>query len=163
MTAATVRVVDLEPINPPVRTLHLVPQPLPTWQQLAFALDPAHAPQPDAPPSLDPALAGMPDVDTWVRQLVVGLLEALAGTRPPQQLVRWLEPTVFLAVTARCKAAPARPGPIRATVSSVHSQCPTEGIVEATAVVRLGNRFRAVALRLRADEGRWRCAAVQVL
>lgn len=163
MSAAPLRVVALPAITTPVRSLTLVPQPAPRWQQLSLVLDPAEAPTPTAPPSHDPHFEGMPDVDAWVRQLVVGLLEVLAGVRLPTQLVRWLEPAVFAAVSARSRAAKPGPVPLRATVSSVHVQSPADGIVEATAVVRLGNRFRAVALRLRADEGRWRCAAVQVV
>jgi hypothetical protein len=153
----------LPSVRQPVRSLHLVPQPRPQWQQLSLVLSPAEAPQPVAAPSSDPQYEGMPDVDAWVRQLVVGLVEALAGVRPPNQLIRWLDPAVFQAVCNRSRAVPQGANPIRPAVSTVHSQSPRRGIVEATAVVRLGARFRAVTLRLRADEGRWKCAEVHVL
>jgi hypothetical protein len=163
MSTSALRVIDLPAVTQPVRSLHLVAQPRPRWQQLSLTLSPAEAPQPAAPPSTDPQYEGMPDVDVWVRQLVVGLIEALAGARPPQQLVRWLDPAVFQAVCSRSQAAAKGANPVRPAVSTVHSQSPRRGIVEATAVVRLGARFRAVTLRLRADEGRWKCAEVHVL
>jgi hypothetical protein len=163
MSTAALRVIDLPAVTQPVRSLHLVPQPRPRWQQLSLVLSPAEAPQPVATPSRDPQYVGMPDVDAWVRQLVVGLIEALAGVRPPQQLVRWLDPAVFQAVCARSQSVPKGGNPVRPAISTVHAQSPRNGIVEATAVVRLGARFRAVTLRLRADEGRWKCAEVHVL
>ena len=72
MSTSALRVIDLPAVTQPVRSLHLVPQPRPRWQQLSLTLSPAEAPQPAAPPSADPQYEGMPDVDVWVRQLVVG-------------------------------------------------------------------------------------------
>ncbi len=163
MTAATLRVIDVPPASTPVRQLRLVPQPVPQWRQLSLALSPADAPLPVAELATQPEFAGMPDVDAWVRQLVIGLIEALAGIRAPQQLIRWLDAPVFQAVCSRSRQPAARGASVRPSVSSVRAQSPRPGIVEATAVVRLGARYRSVALRLRADEGRWKCAELHVL
>jgi len=163
MSGAALRVVQLPPVSETVHRLALVSQPRPTWRQLALVLSPDEAPRPVIEPSDDPRFDGMPDVNTWVRQLVVGLVEALAGVRPAQQLVRWLDAPVFQALVTRCRQTPAAAGPVRPTVSTVRAQSPRPGIVEATAVVKLGARYRAVAIRLRADEGRWKCAEVHLL
>jgi hypothetical protein len=42
-------------------------------------------------------------------------------------------------------------------------QSPREGVVEATVVVDLGSRCRAVAIRLESYRGRWRAQRLHVL
>jgi len=163
MSGAALRVYDLPMRGEPVRHLRLVPQEQPTYEQLHFVLDQAEAPVPSAAPSRDPNFAGLPDIDAWVRQLTVGLIEVLMGARHVHQLVRWLDPAVYNAVASHRHTEQGAHRELHPHVSTVHAQSPRRGIVEATAVVRLGGRYRALALRLRADEGRWKCAELQVV
>jgi transcription antitermination factor NusA-like protein len=39
---------------------------------------------------------------------------------------------------------------------------PADGIAEISAVIRQGERHRAVAVRLEGIDGRWRCTALQL-
>lgn len=47
-------------------------------------------------------------------------------------------------------------------VRSVHVSAPADGVIEMTAVVRDGGRYRAVAARLEGLDGRWRCVQLQI-
>jgi len=44
----------------------------------------------------------------------------------------------------------------------VHIAEPIDGIAEVAAVVRVGDRFRAIAFRLEGLDGRWRCVRLQI-
>jgi hypothetical protein len=47
-------------------------------------------------------------------------------------------------------------------VLSVRADEPVDGIAELAATVRIGPRVRAVAMRLEAPDGRWRCTLLQL-
>lgn len=121
------------------------------------------APQPTA-------RAELPDPDPLVRNLTRGVLEVLAGVREVEQLARWLSEDAFrilvtranLATRARSarQVAPARPV---YSITSVRLCEPADGIVEASAVVTMPTRTRAVALRLEGRDGRWRATSLALL
>jgi len=97
---------------------------------------------------------------------VQATLEVLAGRRPVQQLMTVTSETVYAALLARVGAARV-PGRQRIgtlpQLRSVHVGEPADGVAEVTAVVRQGDRHRAVAVRLEGYDGRWRCTAFHVL
>jgi Family of unknown function (DUF6459) len=103
-----------------------------------------------------------PDARRWSARLAQGIAEALSGHRPPQQLVRWTAEDVYEMLTHRLAGrAPAdRPRPM---VRSVRVCRPRHGVVEATAVVDASGRCRALAFRLEADGGHWRCTALDII
>jgi Family of unknown function (DUF6459) len=124
------------------------------------------APQPTSSTAL-------PDPRASCAVLVQAVVEVLAGTRQPGQLVRWLSADVYtalrrragLAARIRQQAAPALTGngaASRAVVRSVRLCHPADGVVEASAVVVDRGKVRAVAIRLEGRDGRWRATAVQV-
>ena len=122
------------------------------------------APQPTPSTSL-------PDPSSTVAVLVQAVIEVLAGTRQPSQLVRWLSADVYtalqrragLAARQRRKATSATAAVARrAVVSSVRLCQPADGVVEASAVVLDRGRVRAVAVRLEGLDGRWRATALEV-
>ena len=103
-----------------------------------------------------------PDARRWSARLAQGIAEALSGHRPLQQLVRWTDESVYEMLThrlaGRVPAAGARP-----RVRSVRICRPRNGVLEATAVVGVSGRCRALALRLEADHGHWRCTALDIV
>ena len=116
------------------------------------------APQPTASGSL-------PAADPWCRRYVQVLLEVLAGNRPSTQLLRWSSTDVYAALQRRAAlSARLRRGAVPArlpAVLSVRTCAPRDGVVEAAAVVRDGDRVRAFALRAEGWDGRWRVTALE--
>ena len=119
-----------------------------------------------APPAPPPLVADPPDPTgrAAAGQVLRALIEVVAGLRPLQQLRAVLadEPFALLqAVHGRRRSAVLR---------TFRSCQPTAGVVEASAVYQLGDRYRAVAARFEADDApaadgrkRWRCTVLQLL
>jgi hypothetical protein len=102
------------------------------------------------------------DARRWSARLAQGIAEALAGHRPVQQLVRWTDESVYEMLTHRLTGRVPPAGP-RPCVRSIRISRPRDGVVEATAVVDTAGRYRALALRLEADHGHWRCTALDIV
>jgi hypothetical protein len=97
-----------------------------------------------------------------VRVALAGILrvvfEVIAGRRPVVQLDGLVSGSVSRYVRA---ARQARGG---VTVLRSLQLCfPTDGVVEAAAVVRADGRVRAVAAQFEHDDGGWRCVAFRIL
>lgn len=149
------------------RGLWLVPLPA---DQLPFD-DPPPVPEPpvtdfDTQPTPRSAL---PCPKKAAAGLVQAVLEVFAGRRPLQQLMPVTTERVYDELRyelSRQRAGRIRRGlplPNPARVRSVHVGEPADGVAEATAVVRQGDRHRAVALRLEGADGRWHCTALRLL
>jgi hypothetical protein len=117
--------------------------------------------------------AELPDPQATCAALVQAVVEVLAGTRQPTQLVRWLSAEVYAALQRRAALAArlrttTKPSAVtaiatrRAVVTRVRLCQPADGVVEASAVVLDRERVRAVALRLEGLDGRWRATALEV-
>ncbi len=121
-----------------------------------------------APLAWRPPLAGrtaLPDPAPWSRRLLVGMIETAAGRRPLPQLAALLSPSVASGLGADFERAAGRGRPHwlhRAGVRSVHATQPSPGVAEIAATVDVGDRVRAVALRLETRHGRWRCTRLQL-
>lgn len=102
--------------------------------------------------------------------LVRSMLEVLTGRRPPTQLSGTAAPQVVRYLAA-CRSASVRAGrPGTAHAGRVHVRSPHPGAAEVVAVCRVGDRIRALALRLdhgaRSGHDRtegWTCTAVRLL
>lgn len=109
----------------------------------------------------------LPEPRRWAARLAQAVLEALSGQRPVQQLSRWTDEPVFVALSRRAGLRAARRRPRtsahRLTVRSVRASRPAPHAVEACVVVQTGARSRAVALRLEGLDGRWLCTALDVI
>lgn len=110
----------------------------------------------------------LPEPRAWTVRLVQAVLEILAGQRPPQQLLRWTSDAVYADLSARVLALARRPEARRrrspqVRLRAVHLCEPVDGVVEVTAVVQTGGRFRAMALRLEGMDGRWQCTVLQLV
>jgi hypothetical protein len=120
---------------------------------------------PDQKGQGEPDLAGAAETIT---QLVV---EVLAGVRPAHQLSRRATPSVCAGLGLPALRRPAHSGqrPARTDrwpsgrprVVSWRVQEPVPGVAEVSAVVLMGGRFHAIALRLEPFRGRWLCSAIE--
>lgn len=111
--------------------------------------------------------ARLPEPRRWAARFVQALVEALAGDRPVNQLVRWTSEDVYDELSARSRRAArsragAPAGQPRGVVRSVHVDEPSDGVAEVSALVRRGLRCTAVAVRLEGLDGRWQCTAVEL-
>jgi hypothetical protein len=98
-------------------------------------------------------------------------IEVLAGTRPIQQLARWLDPHSYDALTVRAAltraAQEAGHGNVRQlhrnpVVRSVHCSTVAPGIYESSLVVSEQVRQRALAMRLEQTHGVWKVTALEI-
>jgi hypothetical protein len=124
-----------------------IPAPAPAWR-----------PRPPRP-------SGLPDPGPWGRRLLVGMIETAAGRRPLHQLAAMLSPSVSRGIGADFERAAQSGSPHwlhRAVVRSVRLTEPAEGVAELCATVDAGRRVRAIAMRLEAHHGRWRCTRLQL-
>lgn len=109
------------------------------------------------------------------RSVAQGALEVLGGSRPLQQMARWLDPENYerlqlRANLVRCiSSAPTkRGGQVRASshrhvVVRSARVCPVSpGIYEASVVTFDQKRVRAVALRIEQRRGVWRVTALEI-
>jgi hypothetical protein len=93
------------------------------------------------------------------------MIETAAGQRPLHQLAAMLSPSVTSGLGRdfeRAASSGRRHWLHRAAVRSVRACEPAEGVAELCATVQVGPRVRAVALRLEAHHGRWRCTRLQL-
>lgn len=109
-----------------------------------------------------PSAQGRPG--PWAARFARALLEVLAGVRPVGQLAGWAAPDVCAFVARRVSAA-TRCRDLRRSVGAVRSLhvCePGPAVAEVCAIVDLGSRVRAVALRLEGDAAGWRCTDLEI-
>lgn len=152
----------------PRRHLSLVgplDQPLP-FDTVSSSGAQAAKPNPAGPDLGEPRPTGrreLPEPATFARRLVIGVIETATGRRPASQLRQHTSPTVHAGL-ARDAGRIDRLGTARrpASLHSVHISEPADAVAEVTAVLRVGERFRALALRLEGSEGRWRCVRLQI-
>ena len=103
-----------------------------------------------------------PDPNQWARSIIVATLESLHGIRSPGQLRRWYAPRVHAAVAARAARARHTGTPPRIVVRSVRTTLVSDGRVEASGVVEVAGRCRAIALQMTTYDGRWRVTALEI-
>jgi Family of unknown function (DUF6459) len=107
------------------------------------------------------AAEGRPGAGAWPSQFAQALAEALAGSRPAQQLTPW--------TTEQARKRIRQLGPLLATgqrprLRRLMTSAPACDVLELTAVVGFGPRVRVLALRLErvADTGEhWRCTEIE--
>lgn len=142
---------------------------------LALAFDlPSGAPATPHPPAtlrlVEPRNATDDAILATVRplacKLVQALVEVLAGVRPVAQLLHWTSTEVYESVQRRAAVPggwPPRSGPpVRVRVHSVRLSLPSDNATEVSAVVRGGERARALALRLEGAGRRWQCTDLEL-
>ena len=85
-------------------------------------------------------------------------LEIEAGRRPASQLSRVLSPSVHRRLIARIRTGRhrGRACPAPDAVRAIHTCQPATGAIEASVVVSVAGRFRALAIRAERHLGTWR-------
>lgn len=106
----------------------------------------------------------LPDAATWARRMIQAVLETTDGSRPAEQLRRWLAPDVLARVARRGHLARRRGGRRQGppTVRALTTCHPADGVCEVSAVVRAEGRIRAVALRMSGVDRRWLVTALEL-
>lgn len=126
-------------------------QPLPFERPRRRALPPAR-------PS--PLRAALPDPGRWGRRLLVGVIETAGGRRPLNQLTALVTPSVAHGLRTDFERAALSGRPhwtSAAAVRSMRASEPVDNVAELSATVLVGERVRAVAMRLEVRHGRWCC------
>jgi len=146
--------------RPSTPTLRLVPT---GPQAVAPApLDPRSFEEAWFVPERTPTRA-LPPVRRHAAVVIQALVEVFAGARPLQQLRRQLSMELYSEVYARLEGnsrrVTTRPDP--RSVRSTHVQTRPEGIAEACATVRKGDRLVAIALRFEGYGGAWVCTELE--
>lgn len=105
----------------------------------------------------------LPDPGSHARRLIIAVIETATGRRSVNQLRHHTSPRVQAGLARDAGkidrlGTSARP----ATLHSLHLTEPADGVAEVVAVVRIGSRFRAIALRLEGLDGRWQCVRLQI-
>ncbi|MHA7191165.1 Rv3235 family protein [Arthrobacter sp. MDT2-16] len=161
----------------PVIDLHPVADPYgPSRREEATGAGAAGVPGGHVPDGLQAAAdqESVRRISAIARSVAQGALEVLGGSRPLQQLSRWLDPENYerlqlRANLVRCIAD--TPSGRAATTASAHRRvvvrsarvCPVSpGIYEASVVAYDQKRVRAVALRIEQRRGAWRVTALEI-
>jgi hypothetical protein len=97
------------------------------------------------------------DLRAEARLIAQLVLDVLTGVRPYHHLAGRTTPTLFELLESRAAPLVGRSAPRLGTVRICE---PTPGVAEVAAVVAIGPRVQALALRLEHDR-RWRCAAIE--
>lgn len=181
----------------PLTVRHLPPAEGPELLPAAWTRTPAVSlPRPDTtlqpdpePPDTSGARQERPDAEVlnWrsrpaddervgaiARSVAQASLEVLGGTRPLQQMSRWLDPVSYERLQLRANLVRSRQlasGPDGSTNGTAYRSvrirscrvCPVaEGIYETAVVAVDATRVRAVALRLELRRGLWKVTALQI-
>ncbi|MFC4245245.1 Rv3235 family protein [Gryllotalpicola reticulitermitis] len=112
----------------------------------------------------------LPDPEPLIRNLVHCVIEIIAGARELEQIARWVTDDVYTTLARRVSFA-ARSRALKGTtmlrprfaLMSIRVFEPCPGVREATVVVQMPQRVRAVALRLEGLDRRWRATSISVL
>lgn len=103
--------------------------------------------------------AALPDPQQWASRFAQALAEVLSANRSARQLLRWTSWPLYQEVEASIGRLAASSRPV---LRSIHVSEPAEGVAEACAIVRVGARCRALALRFEGLDGGWRCTAARL-
>ena len=146
---------ELQPFEfPPIpvisHKLYLVPTTDPAIAD--GSVDPIFGPQPSS-------LAELPDVNSWSKSFVIGLIEIWAGKRPAMQIARSCHRNVHnkLQNYGRSLAAD------RPKIRKIYLTQPIEGVIEGTVTLRIKDRVRSLILRFEGVDKRWICTELFLL
>jgi hypothetical protein len=108
------------------------------------------------------ARSALPDPRLWAARFAQAMAEVLAANRPARQLIRWTSWPLYERMESMVGSVNGAPGAARPVLRSLRVSEPADGVAEACAVLRIGGRFRALALRFEGLDGRWQCTAAEV-
>jgi hypothetical protein len=100
----------------------------------------------------------LPELHAWTMKFIVSVVEIWAGRRQPAQLISWCHRVIYMELL-RNSGSQKEIGKIKSILQSE----PLDGICESTALIRYGDRLRAVVIRFEGVDGRWLCTALKML
>lgn len=100
----------------------------------------------------------LPELNTWSKRFVIGVLEIWAGKRPAAQLARWCHPKIYEELMASTSYQ-REVGRIR----KLHIQEPLDGLCECIATIQFKKRVRSMALRFEGVDHKWLCTDLQLI
>ena len=102
--------------------------------------------------------AELPDIEKWVRQYVVGIIEIWDGRRTAMQLARWSHRKVHQQLLRKSEIITELP-----KIRKIYISQPLESIAEITVTLRIGQRVRSLILRFEGVDKRWLCTEMILL
>jgi hypothetical protein len=141
---------ELPPIPVISHKLYLVPTTDPAIAD--SSVDPIFGPQPSS-------LAELPNVDTWSKSFVIGLIEIWTGKRPAMQIARSCHRNVHNKLQSYGKSLATDVPKIR----KIYLTQPIEGVIESTVTLRIKDRVRSLILRFEGVDRRWICTELFLL
>lgn len=126
---------------------------VPTWQG---SID-GQAPHEDELPQATPE-SELPEIEEWISNFVLALVEIWSGKRSAAQLARWSHRKVHLQIINRPSIISQRP-----KIRKIYIAQPHESIAETTVTLRIGERVRALMLRFEGVDKRWVCTELVLL
>jgi hypothetical protein len=107
---------------------------------------------------LPTSASALPELQAWTLRFIVSVVEVWAGRRQPAQLISWCHRVIYMELL-RASGSQKEIGKIK----SIHQSEPLDGICESTALIRYGDRLRAVVIRFEGVDGRWLCTALKMV
>ena len=107
---------------------------------------------------LPTSASALPELHAWTMRFIVSVVEVWAGRRQPAQLISWCHRAIYMELL-RASGSQKEIGKIK----SIHQSEPLDGICESTALIRYGDRLRAVVIRFEGVDGRWLCTALKMV
>jgi hypothetical protein len=141
---------ELPPIPALSNKLYLVPTA--DCGLADVSVDPIFGPQPSA-------LVDLPNVESWSKAFVIGLIEIWAGKRPPMQIARSCHRNVHSKLINYGKSFSVDLPKIR----KIYLTQPIEGVIEAAVTLRIADRVRSLILRFEGVDRRWICTELFLL
>lgn len=136
----------------------VIPADIPAKLYLVPTLDTltGEAYDPDCLPQPSP-VSELPDITSWVKRYVIGVVEIWSSKRPAMQLARWSHRKVFKQLTNPPTIATS------AKIRKIYLSQPIEGVIEATVTLRIGDRVRSLSLRFEGVDKRWLCTELLLI
>ncbi|WGD38132.1 Rv3235 family protein [Lysinibacter sp. HNR] len=150
--------------NPP--EISSTPPPAPT----SIPRSPIHKRTGSKAMIVRPVEAALPDPTPILRNLALGSVEIIAGSRDIETIARWASASVITVIRRRqilsmqkYQALGTIPSRIPLACGKIHYSSPAQGVIEAVVLIHSRARTRSVAIRLELIETRWRATVLAVL
>lgn len=102
-------------------------------------------------------LKDLPDISSWVKRYVIGVVEIWSAKRPASQLLNWSHRKVYKQLTNPSLLTKG------AKIRKIYISEPIDGVIEATVTLRISERVRSLSLRFEGVDKRWLCTELLLI
>jgi hypothetical protein len=99
----------------------------------------------------------LPDISSWVKRYVIGVVEIWSAKRPASQLLNWSHRKVYKQLINPSLLTKG------AKIRKIYISEPIEGVIEATVTLRISERVRSLSLRFEGVDKRWLCTELLLI